>query len=195
MPRFTIFIGERVVSTGYMRPRTGLSNVFLQPQPNISSSNPSSKSADSDSITLTESSTNPGTYYADDLYVGGAKQGDFNGSTGFMLPSSKSIYFKRNVLIDSTSYETAMSITVGSGVMATPDGGQTWPKFSTSNLPMVVILEPSESVSGFFMYRSVKMVRNSLSVSAGGVLSFQVVLDPNGPDLAKYYCDILIIMP
>jgi len=202
MPRFAVFLVEEVIATGYLRPRKSLS-AFLQPQPNQSSSNPTNKSADSDSIVLTESTSNPGLYYADitnpapryDLYIGGIKQGDFSGLAGFNMPSSKSIYYKKNVEINANAYMTPQTLTTGTAPIATPDGGQTWPKFSASNLPMIVILEPSELVGDTYLYRLTKIVKNSISVDANGKLTFQVSLDPNGPDLANYYCDILIIMP
>ena len=203
MPRYGILLLEKVISSGYVRPREGLTNTFLQPQPNQSSSNPGSKTPDSDSITLIESGTNPGFYYADitnpspryDLYVSGVKAGDFSGLGGFNLPSSKSVYFKRNVAINANAYTTPETLTTGTGKLATPDGGQTWPKFSSSNLPMIVILAPSELVSGNYEYREVKIVKNSMSVNGSGVLSFNVSLDPSGPELALYYCDIQFILP
>ena len=203
MPRVAIFLIEKVTATGYLRPREGLTNVFLQPQPNQSSSNPTNKTPDGDSLVLSESSNNPGLYYVDvnnpapryDLYVSGVKEGDFSGLGGFNLGSSKSVYYKRNVQINSNAYETPQVLTVGSGVLVSPDGGQTWPKFSSSNLPMIVIMEPSELISGVYDYRSVKIVKNTIAVNGSGVLSFNVSLDPNGPTLAAYYCDIQLIMP
>jgi hypothetical protein len=201
MPRFSIFLTE-YTSAGGLRPQTGISSAFLQPQPDTSSSNASTKTSDSDSIILTQSSVNPGQYYADitnpvpryDLYINNEKQADFSGAAGFEFSSSKSIYIKKNVQLNSNAATVEEVLTTGSGKLATPDGGQTWPKFSASNLPHIVVMAPSEaSDPTYFPYREVKVLRGSPSVSSGN-LSFTLVLDGNGPELSVYFCDIMIIL-
>jgi len=203
MPRLSIFLAQKNVTTNAIEPRIGLTDTFLQPQKDITSVNPSSMSQNSESIALIESGTSPGVYYADilnpcvryDLYIGGSKDSVFSGNNGFNLPSSKSIYFKKNVEIDAEAYAIPEGFETGVGVLATPDGGQTWPKFSSTNLPMIIVLAPSENVSGMYMYRIAKIVRGSVSVNGSGNLIFSIALDPNGPTLANYYCDIMVVIP
>lgn len=152
---------------------------------------------------LSESVTSPGVYYADiskaypryDLYIQGVKDADFSGTQGFNLPSSKSIFFKRNVEINSSAYQTPEDFVVGVDKLATPDGGQTWPKFSALNIPLILIQPPSELISDYYVFRLAKIVRDSIAVDVVGILSFKISLDPNGPELPNYYVDMLFIMP
>lgn len=203
MPRFSVFLVAQDIY-GKLGSRTGLTNVFLQPQPNQTSVNPSSKSPDADSITLTEAlPDSPGVYYAEitnpapryDLYVESNKETNLSGSAGFNIGASKSIFFKKNLTISSGAYVTPDTFTTGSGQLTIPDGGQTWPKFSSSNPPIVIVLPPSEVSGGQYIHRIVKLVRNSIAVDGSGNLSFDLSLDPNGPVLATYYCDVMILMP
>jgi len=201
MPRFTIFLVEHSAD-GTLKPQSGISSAFLQPQPDVSSGNPSTKTADSYSIALTASGSNPGQWYADitnqnvryDLYINGEKQADFSGSAGFEVPSSKSIFIKKNVEVDSAlDPNETEEFTTSVGKLATPDGGQTWPKFSASNPPTVFIFPPSDIIGGVYVYREVKIVFGSIEI-AGGNLRFHLSLDPNGPEMTKYYCDIMIVL-
>jgi hypothetical protein len=203
MARLSIFLTE-YTSAGGLKPQTGVTSAFLQPQPDASSFNPSSKTADADSILLVQSSVNPGQYYADisnpvpryDLYINNEKQADFSGTAGFEIPSSKSIYIKKNVQLNSDAATVGELFTTGSGKLANPDGGQTWPKFSTDldTLPHIIITSPSESEDPtFYPYREVKILRGSTSVYLGN-LSFTLILDANGPELNAYFCDIMIIL-
>jgi len=200
MPRFSIFLVE--YSGGALRPQIGITSAFLQPQPNQSSSNPSTKSSDSESVILTQSGTNPGQWYADitnpvpryDLYINNQKQTDFSGSVGFEMPESKKIYVKKNVEIVSTAWTTPEVFETTVGKLATPDGGQSWPTFSSTLLPAVFIFPPSENLGNSYQYREAKIVRNSISYVSGGHIQFEISLDPNGPDLANYYVDIMIVM-
>jgi len=204
MPRFSIFLVE-YTSVGGLKPQSGITSAFLQPQADISSANPSSKTADSNSVALTQSS-DPGHWYADldnpspryDLYINGNKQSAFSGSEGFEFPSSKSIYVKKNLTVDSTAYITPELFTVGSGKLATPDGGQTWPKFSTSNKPAIFVFPISVTTNEtpppqYYRNREAKVVGEMTAVSSG-ILSFYIALDPNGPDLSSYTVDLMIVM-
>lgn len=200
MPRFSIFLVEHALD-GTLKPQSGITSAFLQPQPDLNSANPSTKTADSYSIVLTQSTNNPGQWYADivnqnvryDLYINTNKQDDFSGTSGFEVPASKSIYIKRGVEIDELAISDFETLTTGSGKLTTPDGGQTWPKFSLSNLPAVFIFEPSSEINEVFVFRAVKIVQGSITVNSGNLV-FNVSLDPNGPTMSHYYCDIMIVL-
>jgi hypothetical protein len=198
--RLTFFFVERT-SDGTVKTQSGITSAFIQPQPNSASSNPSTKAADSDSIVLTQSGTNLGQWYADidnpvpryDLYINGEKQQDFSGTCGFAAPTDKTIFIKKGVQISANSYAYPQEMETGIGALASPDGGDTWPKFVVGNLPTVFIFPPSELISGVYSYREVKVVKDSIGVNAGN-LTFLLSLDPNGPELPAYYCDIMIVL-
>jgi len=200
MPRFSIFLVEHALD-GTLKPQSGITSAFLQPQPDLNSANPSTKTTDSYSVVLTQSVNNPGQWYADitnqnvryDLYINTNKQDDFSGASGFEVPASKSIYIKRGVDIGELAVGEFEVLTTGSGKLTTPDGGQTWPKFSSSNLPAVFIFEPSSIINNIYVYRAVKLTQASIQV-VGGNLLFNVSLDPNGPEMSHYYCDIMIVL-
>jgi hypothetical protein len=198
--RFTIFLIENA-SDGTLKTQSGITTAFLQPQSDVSSSNPSSKTADSNSVVLTRSTTNPGQWYADitnpapryDLYINGEKQADFSGSTGFAMTSGKSLFVKKNLEITEFISDNVADFVTGTGQLATPDGGDTWPKFSSTNLPAIFVFPPSDYISPNYVHREIKLVKGSVSISSGNLL-FSVSLDPNGPELDHYYFDLMIIL-
>mgnify|MGYP001609227739 CR=1 FL=1 len=200
MAKFSIFLTEK--SGAYLIPNETAANVFLQPQPDQNSSNLSSMSPDALSVVLTESATMPGCYMAEisnpypryDLYIEGIKQADFSGTKGFFFPS-KGIYTKKGLSISSVSDVNPSQEQTGVGGLATPDGGGTWPIFDPDNLPTIFVLEPSELSNGLYVYRKISLIKNSIGVDVDGSLMFNLSLDPNGPTLAAYTCDIMIIMP
>lgn len=190
------------VVSGNLQPETGLS-IFLHPQPKELSTNPSNLTATADSLVFTE--VGNGQYYVDienptakyDLYVDGVKDDTFSGTTGFSLPSTKSIYFKKNVAPfsgETYEYRTLNTDDTSPDYIGDPDGGQSWPKFDNGNLPYIILLAPSEPLSGFYPYRYVTIERGSVSVTAG-ILEFTVTKDSNGPALVEYYFDLLLIIP
>jgi len=199
MPRFSIFLVEYV--GGILRPQVGISNAFLQPFVTLNSPYPSSKTPDSDSIILNQSIDNPGMWFADisnpapryDLYINSLKQNDFSGTGGFNLASSKSLFIKQNIEINSNAWQTPEIFIVGEGKLATPDGGQTWPNL-VNCIPAVYCFPPSVQLGSSYVWRQVRLVKDSWAYTVDNKLLFQLSLDPNGPDLSNYYFDLMLVL-
>lgn len=191
MAKFSIFLTEKN-GDGVLEPLEGASSVYLL-----------SQNAGAAQVALTESLNMPGMYSAEitnpyakyDLYINGVRQDDFSGTYGFFFPGNKALYTKRNLAVDSDADVTPDTFVTGTGSLAQPDGSGGWPKFDGSNLPVIYVLEPSELSSGLYIYRKIALVKDSVSVDVSGNLTFQLSLDPNGPTLGAYTCDLLIIMP